>query len=279
MNSPNTNVMLDKVELFGACVDYLGGEFVVIPHQLDIEITEKHLEDASLYRPSSEKEFKSQYRKLNNEWVKMARAAGLAYPRLVGFLRHMQPYTACLQISRLKILVCGEKDDRFTENVQEAGEMVCRMHYIHGRRVLFQMVELHIGKLLPVDAHNAKAIMLLYDNESISTLKRMREYIDSYLPCSIFGSAPHTKQNSTSKEEKQHIQKDQSRDQAKTMPNKEELTETIENANAKPFESLGKNDKVIAKEETEANSEPNKKPSRRIGEAAQGKDEGYEEEA
>uniref|UniRef100_A0A0K0CXK6 Fungal_trans domain-containing protein n=1 Tax=Angiostrongylus cantonensis TaxID=6313 RepID=A0A0K0CXK6_ANGCA len=55
----------------------MDGEFVVIPHQLDVEIAEKHLEDASLYRPSSEKEFKSQYRKLNNEWVKMARAAGL----------------------------------------------------------------------------------------------------------------------------------------------------------------------------------------------------------
>uniref|UniRef100_A0A0K0DA15 Oxysterol-binding protein n=1 Tax=Angiostrongylus cantonensis TaxID=6313 RepID=A0A0K0DA15_ANGCA len=37
-----------------------GGELVVIPHQLDVETTEKHLEDASLYPPSSEKEFKSQ---------------------------------------------------------------------------------------------------------------------------------------------------------------------------------------------------------------------------
>ncbi|VDM64627.1 unnamed protein product [Angiostrongylus costaricensis] len=54
-----------------------GGEFVVIPHQLDVEITKKHLEDASLYHPSSEKEFKSKYQKLNHEWVKMARAAGL----------------------------------------------------------------------------------------------------------------------------------------------------------------------------------------------------------
>uniref|UniRef100_A0A0K0CVC0 Reverse transcriptase domain-containing protein n=1 Tax=Angiostrongylus cantonensis TaxID=6313 RepID=A0A0K0CVC0_ANGCA len=45
-------------------------------YQLE-EITKKHLKDASLYHPSSEKEFKSQYRNLNHEWVKMARAAGL----------------------------------------------------------------------------------------------------------------------------------------------------------------------------------------------------------
>ncbi|VDM55386.1 unnamed protein product [Angiostrongylus costaricensis] len=54
-----------------------GEEFVVIPLQLDVDITEKCLEDASLYRACTEKEFKSQNRKLNNEWVKMASAAGL----------------------------------------------------------------------------------------------------------------------------------------------------------------------------------------------------------
>ncbi|VDM52168.1 unnamed protein product [Angiostrongylus costaricensis] len=54
-----------------------GGDFVVIPHQLDVEITKEHLEDASLYRTSSEREFKSRCRKLNHEWVKMARASGL----------------------------------------------------------------------------------------------------------------------------------------------------------------------------------------------------------
>ena len=47
-----------------------GGEFVVIPHQLDIAITERYLNDTSLYRPSSQKEYKDQYRKLNIEWVK-----------------------------------------------------------------------------------------------------------------------------------------------------------------------------------------------------------------
>uniref|UniRef100_A0A0K0DE45 Reverse transcriptase domain-containing protein n=1 Tax=Angiostrongylus cantonensis TaxID=6313 RepID=A0A0K0DE45_ANGCA len=63
-----------------------GGEFVVIPHQLDVDITKKHLEDASLYRPSSEKEFKSKYRKLNHEWAKTARAAGLK-PSVISQLK------------------------------------------------------------------------------------------------------------------------------------------------------------------------------------------------
>ncbi|VDM57054.1 unnamed protein product [Angiostrongylus costaricensis] len=63
-----------------------GGEFVVIPHQLDVEITKKHLEDASLHRPSSEKEFKSKYRKLNHEWAKMERAAGLK-PSVISQLK------------------------------------------------------------------------------------------------------------------------------------------------------------------------------------------------
>uniref|UniRef100_A0A0K0DIB8 Reverse transcriptase domain-containing protein n=1 Tax=Angiostrongylus cantonensis TaxID=6313 RepID=A0A0K0DIB8_ANGCA len=52
-----------------------GGEFVVIPRQFDT--TEKHLQDESLYRASTENEFRSQNRKLNNEWVKTASAAGL----------------------------------------------------------------------------------------------------------------------------------------------------------------------------------------------------------
>uniref|UniRef100_A0A0K0DGA6 Reverse transcriptase domain-containing protein n=1 Tax=Angiostrongylus cantonensis TaxID=6313 RepID=A0A0K0DGA6_ANGCA len=53
-----------------------GGEFVVIPHQLDVKITEEHLSDVTLNRPSSEKEYKHQYRKLN-EGVSVAKAAGL----------------------------------------------------------------------------------------------------------------------------------------------------------------------------------------------------------
>ncbi|VDM60029.1 unnamed protein product [Angiostrongylus costaricensis] len=62
---------------FGVGVSDKGGEFVVIPRQLDADITEEHLEDASLYRASTEKEFRNQNRKLNNEWVEMASAAGL----------------------------------------------------------------------------------------------------------------------------------------------------------------------------------------------------------
>ncbi|KAK6025207.1 hypothetical protein OSTOST_08900, partial [Ostertagia ostertagi] len=40
----------------------------------------------------------------------------------------------------------------------------------------FQMVELHIGRLLPPDATNAHAILLLFDDESPATLKRIIEY-------------------------------------------------------------------------------------------------------
>ncbi|EYC42711.1 hypothetical protein Y032_0521g2875 [Ancylostoma ceylanicum] len=54
-----------------------GGEFVVIPQQLDKAITEEHLRDDTLYRTSSAKEFQAQYRHLNREWVKVARTAGL----------------------------------------------------------------------------------------------------------------------------------------------------------------------------------------------------------
>lgn len=51
------------------------GKFVVIPRQLDVGITEKHLHDVSLYRPSSEEEYK-EYRYLNGEWIKTTKAAG-----------------------------------------------------------------------------------------------------------------------------------------------------------------------------------------------------------
>ncbi|WKX98767.1 hypothetical protein Q1695_014003 [Nippostrongylus brasiliensis] len=100
----------------------------------------------------------------------------------------MQPYTSCIQINRIKILICGDKhvgktsmihafrDDFFTEHVTETDEMVCRMHYIQDRRTLFQLVELHVGRLLPSDAPNAQAIMLLYDDDSATNLKRIKEY-------------------------------------------------------------------------------------------------------
>ncbi|KJH45184.1 GTP-binding domain protein [Dictyocaulus viviparus] len=116
----------------------------------------------------------------------------------------MNPCTACLQIDRLKILICGEKeflfnsrvllgkesssgvgktsliyafrDERFTDNLKETDEVVCRVRYIDNRRTLFQMVELHFGKILPIDARNAQAILLLFDNESTSTLQRMKKH-------------------------------------------------------------------------------------------------------
>ncbi|CAJ0600102.1 unnamed protein product [Cylicocyclus nassatus] len=100
----------------------------------------------------------------------------------------MQPYTACVQIDRVKILVCGDKgvgktalihafrDDTFTEDPEETGEMVCKMHYVDDKRVLFQMVELHTDDLSSGDAHNAQAIMLLFDNEATTTLRRIQTF-------------------------------------------------------------------------------------------------------
>uniref|UniRef100_A0A7I4Y5W9 Reverse transcriptase domain-containing protein n=1 Tax=Haemonchus contortus TaxID=6289 RepID=A0A7I4Y5W9_HAECO len=55
-----------------------GGEFVVIPQELDKAITKLHLSDESLYCKSSEKEYKKQYRKLNRTWCSVAKTAGLA---------------------------------------------------------------------------------------------------------------------------------------------------------------------------------------------------------
>ncbi|EYC02415.1 hypothetical protein Y032_0100g3283 [Ancylostoma ceylanicum] len=63
----------------------------------------------------------------------------------------MQPYTACVQINRVKILVCGDKgvgktalihafrDDHYTEDPVETKEMVCRIHYVQDQRTLFQV--------------------------------------------------------------------------------------------------------------------------------------------
>ncbi|KAL6728503.1 hypothetical protein Aduo_010273 [Ancylostoma duodenale] len=62
----------------------------------------------------------------------------------------MQPYTACVQINRIKILVCGDKgvgktalihafrDDYYTEDPVETDEMVCKIHYVQDQRTLFQ---------------------------------------------------------------------------------------------------------------------------------------------
>uniref|UniRef100_A0A7I4XT58 Reverse transcriptase domain-containing protein n=1 Tax=Haemonchus contortus TaxID=6289 RepID=A0A7I4XT58_HAECO len=54
-----------------------GGEFVVIPRQLDVIITKHHLGDTSIYRPSSAKDFQTQCRRLNRVWMTTAKSAGL----------------------------------------------------------------------------------------------------------------------------------------------------------------------------------------------------------
>ncbi|KAK6763355.1 hypothetical protein RB195_023890 [Necator americanus] len=52
-------------------------EFVVLSRELDKAITRRHLEDDSLYVPSSANEFRKQYRRLNRVWVETAGTAGL----------------------------------------------------------------------------------------------------------------------------------------------------------------------------------------------------------
>ena len=54
-----------------------GGEFVVLSQDLDREITELHLSDATLYRRVSERDYHSQCKRLNHVWVEVGKAAGL----------------------------------------------------------------------------------------------------------------------------------------------------------------------------------------------------------
>ncbi|XGW09626.1 hypothetical protein V3C99_011701 [Haemonchus contortus] len=54
-----------------------GGEFVVISNQIDRAITERHLEDSSLYQPCSIEEFQAQFRRLNRQWMAIAKSASL----------------------------------------------------------------------------------------------------------------------------------------------------------------------------------------------------------
>ncbi|KAK6756707.1 hypothetical protein RB195_014876 [Necator americanus] len=63
-----------------------GGEFEVIPHQLDIAITERHLQDISLYRLSSVSEFMKKSRFLNEQWVRVAKSAEFP-PSLIARLK------------------------------------------------------------------------------------------------------------------------------------------------------------------------------------------------
>ncbi|EYC04498.1 hypothetical protein Y032_0087g2047 [Ancylostoma ceylanicum] len=68
------------------CVSDKGGEFVILPQELDKAITDLHLQDETLYRPSSEEEFTKQYRKLNRTWVHIAKDAHLK-PSLIARLK------------------------------------------------------------------------------------------------------------------------------------------------------------------------------------------------
>ena len=54
-----------------------GGEFVVIPRQLDSEITNLHLNDTTVYRRINEKDFHAQCKRLNHVWMTVGKAAGL----------------------------------------------------------------------------------------------------------------------------------------------------------------------------------------------------------
>ncbi|EYC10589.1 hypothetical protein Y032_0054g2445 [Ancylostoma ceylanicum] len=54
-----------------------GGEFVVMPQVLDRQITELHLQDTTLYRPVTEKDFLNQCRRLNDVWMNIGKSCGL----------------------------------------------------------------------------------------------------------------------------------------------------------------------------------------------------------
>ncbi|EYC22539.1 hypothetical protein Y032_0017g3411 [Ancylostoma ceylanicum] len=55
-----------------------GGEFVVIPQELDREITELHLTDTTIYQRTTQNEFHSQCKRLNHIWTTIGKAAGLS---------------------------------------------------------------------------------------------------------------------------------------------------------------------------------------------------------
>lgn len=52
-----------------------GGASAVTPDQLHVAITGEHVTDVALYWPSFAKEYKSRYRTLKKQWVKVAKAA------------------------------------------------------------------------------------------------------------------------------------------------------------------------------------------------------------
>ncbi|EYB97674.1 hypothetical protein Y032_0138g2050 [Ancylostoma ceylanicum] len=67
-----------------------GGEFVVMPQELDRRITSAHLADTTTYRPATEKEFQTQCRRLNDIWTKVGKSAGLD-DRFISRLRLENP--------------------------------------------------------------------------------------------------------------------------------------------------------------------------------------------
>uniref|UniRef100_A0A914CQZ8 Reverse transcriptase domain-containing protein n=1 Tax=Acrobeloides nanus TaxID=290746 RepID=A0A914CQZ8_9BILA len=69
-----------------------GGDFVVLPTQLDIAITELHLLDQGVYEKTNEKAFLCLEKSINENWVKIASSCGLP-KRLISLLatRHSTP--------------------------------------------------------------------------------------------------------------------------------------------------------------------------------------------
>lgn len=54
-----------------------GGEFVVLPQQMDRAITRSHLSDHTIYGPATSEEFSRQYCRLNRKWTEIAKQANL----------------------------------------------------------------------------------------------------------------------------------------------------------------------------------------------------------
>ncbi|KAJ1354405.1 hypothetical protein KIN20_011335 [Parelaphostrongylus tenuis] len=90
-----------------------GGEFV-IPRQLDIAITNNHLEDASLYRSSSVNEFKKQNRKLKHEWDRTAKAVRLT-PSIISQLKIQSPTCPVLNLLIKTHKLVSTDDLRFND--------------------------------------------------------------------------------------------------------------------------------------------------------------------
>ncbi|KAK6733433.1 hypothetical protein RB195_017272 [Necator americanus] len=67
-----------------------GGEFVVMSQALDREITNLHLQDETIYRRVTEKEFLVQCKRLNHVWMTMGKSAGLD-ERFVSCLKLDKP--------------------------------------------------------------------------------------------------------------------------------------------------------------------------------------------